>query len=933
MADLTLTDAQTRAAQRRAVGGAVYLLSGTVPSRVSGVADLDFRWATRSFEGGPTAGEQWERFLVDPRSITREVPFRPGEQTPLFSYDIPVRNVPLLGRDTTLAVLVDGTFAFEGAKASLYVGYLNPGQRPEDLAPGDWTLLRQRGEFGAPTSIDVDGFVLPLNSPEISRRKRFNLREATKEDFPNIDPADIGKVIPVGCGRPNGWVRALRTNAGWYGTLTSTTSPSDTEIEITDEGFDIDAFGQGPVIPSNFYLYRSDTIIKALSGTRLDNGLIRLHLASGVGAEIPNGAVAQEKRGVYRFAAANHFALPWEVALELNDGRVIPIDLTGTTQTFFTNDDKALGYDDAGSFEQRRTDIIIDDILQPPVFVPAINAPASGVAVTKEDVSQQPEFNSTSTVQATKVNVPTGPAFAFAAFDGSTDTGYFISTGSPNQVTFTFGTLGLGEFSINDTIKSTILLTAAVGGISPSIVVEAPAGSVRFNLTSATGGPTTYRLVLNTTVAYNASIRFAAASGNITIYEVAWEHELEGEIDLNRSTDTEIDVEVAGSGGDDGLIMEPIRAVVYKANFAAGGSPIGANVGTSSQDKGPLGGLVAGPGFVEQNGISDDGAEDWVTPARVFADLQRFLIEDNDGKSSLDRTNYSEFVNVASYEAAHERYKALGIEFSFVLDKPVAWEDLEEQLALQCRSHAFYGPQGHELVVLEDAATLAEVTPSQVFVLPGVEGTNVAPSSSALLARTGVSDIFNTAKAYYDRNWLAQPRLEINEQYFAFTKASNAESVGLFGALNDGDGFYPLWALAQDRRHNEASAGTLTTFDMAAVVSGLLQFYVDRFAFAVTRFTFDTGGIAHGIGPGSVAQVRFAVSRLDTRTVVGEVESIKVSPIDGNTFQLVIRSVATPAAGSEPLFTWADAFGAGEKWVDIFSAMQRWSQIWTEGGS
>jgi hypothetical protein len=901
---LTVSDGQVAATQRMDVHGAVYALSGTLPARVTDLPDLELRWATTNVPAanGPLGagdGKRWEPYIALPGSITRELGFRAGEQQPMHPIQLTVRNHALRHKESVLASVVDEEYAWEGAEASLWVAFLRPGQAVADLVQSDWTALRLRGNFGAPRNIREDGFNVPVNSRDAIRSQTLNLRTATSGDFPNIWPLDDGRVIPVVVGGPNSRVRAIRTDAGLFGFTVGVASGGlASGIEVDANGFFFKQWEDAVNGGAQFFLRASDKLVtfgsaKPGQGSLLGDveyiPTIQLTLPGGtIDFPVPEGSIIQElKPAGYRFLLANQDleAGPNPIdemapAFEALDGRMVPIPLASMSIDAVA---------DASGIDGFRTELILSSG-SPPALQP--NALTSGgVAVTDDSVTQQPIFSTTAKERLNNwINRPSGGSGTDndKARDGSENTGASLAAGGA-AINLTFAA---PPSMTNPTTNRSVLHIVMQGtlrffaGASATVLADiGPTSKDTFHITQsvARDADQTVRVLS------------PAGSGGGILYELWWEHDIEGDIDLDRDQDVEINVEVS-STLDQPLDFEGIAGIAFQPRDLG-------NV---------FGGQAANPWK------HASGAWELATPAATFADLQRFLVEDGDA-------TYGNYIDAAAYAAAKARYEALGIAgMSFALAKPTTWAKLEASLAQQCRSHAFYGVSGHKLIVMETRDTAEGQAIEQEFRLPGTPNPNAAQSAgSPIMERGGASDVINKMRVYWDRNWL-ETGSDPGDLYLRRVDAENALSVSKYGERVDGDGALPFWAWSAQ----ELPDSFITPVE--DIVSGIAQFYADRFAFGVTRFAFETGPIAFGIDRGSFVRVAFAVFPGIYRNVVCEVESVAQSPINGERAFLVARAVGPPQRGLTFALTWEDLFiSDADQWTSrLTGAFDRWQQYW-----
>jgi hypothetical protein len=690
---------------------------------------------------------------------------QPGDVPPLHTISVLVRNLPFHASESLLTAIMDGTWSWEGTDATLYAAFQRKGQTAAEIPQGDWFTLRLNGQLGGPQNASLDGFTLPLVSREQVRRQQIKVREVTSGDFPNADPREYGKVLATAYGKPASWIRARRTNAGMFGlTSESVVSGIQTTVNVSnDAGFDLSLLS-GQTI----YLHRADytatvTGVSPSSGTAL-TAIVELGLDEIIDINIPQGAVIQQKlTSDYHFALLNQ-DLPSgasgvvAVGMELLDGTIVPINpsVWEISEVSDSNGKGILGYPD---LNKKRTDIKILDSEQPPVVIPRLNLPSdAGAEVVQQpeaSVTQQPDFATSQTMQATKDNWPTGPLAKQAAFDGNKNTSIAIPVG--DGVLFTFPSV-TGGFSNSDTTVSTLKFTSSGKGTITN------GGITTF--ANVTGSKGDYTIHLGSPEDFNQSVLFLADNdgAGVQVFEIQWTHELSAAISLTRTDDTNLatsDV-VLSSAGEVGYDMMAIKSLVAKVEVL-----------TPSTDS---------------------------LPNNVFEDIQMRFLEEASGEKDLWR-------NASNYATAQQRYIDEGISLNFVVDRQFTWTELEADLALASRSYAFYGPEGHELHYMEGADTLESLTPVATFNLPGTPNPNAAQSPGApLMERTPLSQLVNTVRVYHTRDWIQPRGQDLEERYQGFVEASNTQARARFGRRIDGDAPIMAWPISRASYVGEYSA-------------------------------------------------------------------------------------------------------------------------------
>lgn len=902
----TLTSGTRDAAHRRDVYGVVYALTGTLKSTVSGIPNATFYWSSKELvSGGPigTYSGGWEPYISVPKNIDAELPLKIGDVPPLHMVNILVKNLPFRHSESLVTAITDGDWAWEGTEATLYAAYQKKDQAPEEIPSGDWFPVRKRGQFSGPQDVGLPGFTLPFASREIVRRQSVKVREVTSGDFPSADPREYGKVLAVAYGMPDTWIRARRTDAGVFCLTTDTVLSGQQNWVRTanDAGFDMN-----DLTGKQVYLHRQD-IVYTVDHTTIDYGSTQhnatLVMTETITHNIPHGALVQEKKTEYRFAALNVQVTGSDriagIGFELLDGRVVPLSAGRKEVELDTNGGGPIG--DANGYQasgnKYRTDLVFFDSLEEiPALIPRKDLPSDSVDVIQQptySTTQQPVFSTEQQIEATKDNYPTGPAFASAAYDGNDGTGYSVpsSGGGPNNsVTFTFPSVPGANFDNGDTIKSTLHF------ISQGIFQVTDAGIVSY-ITTSTSTKGQYKIELVPGEEFNQSVRFIEQGGGGIVYEIWWTHELQKIITVDRDADvigSNTDV-VLASSAETGYDMVPIAAVVFRYNGYNAGGP------------------VTYYGF---------------RPAQVFRDIQeRYLGEPWAWGPDGDWWDQD------AYEDCDQRHEDTAWHTDFVIDKQFTWSELEADLAKASRCYAFYGGNGHAIKFAEDASTMDEVEPYAEFRLPGTPNPNVAQTpGSPIMERTSLADLVNVVRLYYDRNNLVPRTADFEDRYAGFAEGRNEESIALHGEKRNPNGFIQAWPLANayDWDVDVSEANPYYGWTGARQAQILAQFYADRAALGTTRFTFDTNGEVVGVGRGDIVRVVFAPTANVYRNVLCEVESVKIAPLNAHRYTITCRSIGTPQKGLTSALIWTDLFTAdGDTWAErITGVYDRWDQYW-----
>lgn len=893
---LDITSGQEQATQRHDLYGVVYLLSGTLSGRGLGIADAPFYLGTANVTaplGAAGADVSFEAYLSPPAGVHRAMSFDPrtGPTTPAIR--VPVYNLAFAHAQTLLAAITDNDFSWENTKATLRVGYLKPGQSPDDLAAEDWTPLVLDGFFGAPQDVQLDGFNVVLYSRGASRNQNLSQAVVVGPAQPGtasagIDKKDIGRPLPIVVGRPDTWYNPPTASIGVRGHTVSGYDAGDTVIQVSPmvSGAHMMMTGGG-VNTTRVHIHHRTPVYSLTSGFSdvtydADKDLLTFVLASGLAADVPRGAYVQEETPLgYRWyvsaftkygAITDKEKLEGYIGWRFADGRIVAADL----------DRWPFEITGAGLLELPRGDQADPNV---PVFFEP-NDP------NLTEVTVQPEF--TATVQLTaKMNYGTGATGGTNptnAIDGNQNTGASLGVGQILLVTFPSAP---SPFANDDTTYSVIHLVKGTGVLT----LTDSTGSDTFVAATASAAGT-YRYVLGSAKDFNATIRILENGSGGTIHEVWWEHDATTQETATRTQDTAVGTGVSGEVGE---VME-FAEVVFRSLKRLENDVLLTKV----YDAG--GSLVDNP-WKETENTGAGFAQPKASPVVVMAGLQSFLLGAEGRLDSIAQDTYT---------TAFDKLEDDGIRWNFVLlDHIRSWTQLEQELAAQTRLHMFYGPSGHEIIYQEATSGFEAAPLRQEFRLEGVPGANAKGGNGPLLERTPVSEIRNLVLADYSPDALnnGEPQNTVEK--------SNADSVALFGERADPRGRFDFWAHSPDVGN--------PNYDADAAVDGIAQFMADRYAFAQTRFRFRSAWRAHGIDRGSVVLVAYKVGDSLFRNVRCEVEDINTVPTDSEQTDLVCRSVSEPQRGYGVTLTWRDVFiSQGDTWADrIIGTSDRWEQYWS----
>ena len=954
-----LTSAQEDASQRHDIGGAVYLLSGTLTGRDT-VPDAAFYWSTHDVTA---FGQDFQVYLGPPRDISRTMGYEPGAQSVTQEVRVPVRNLPFAHAESSVAAITDDDFRVENTVATLRVAYLKPGQPTSALTDADYTPVLLNGFLGPPDEVTLDGFVLPVY-PRGARRNQHLIwpRMPTADTISGgaIDRKSAGTMPPVIVGAPRGWIKPAALNLGVRGFLLSGYSGGDTVIKfntITDGPEDlaggnlptgdtntdaVGAYGTGTGLAGLLIHHAGPVYPVATASYDPDAQVFTVTLSSGLATDVPRGGFVQQWGAAFNptntgapsspLAAAltespngnaNGLSSWWwvlgnrivspqspssaEVAAEFGwlfaDGEVRPAE--ASTWDFNVADGSpselplALegGEGIGGEQDNSRTNAQVLTLTRG-TRLSGIVAPVYYDPVNgTTEVTQQPEFTSTQT--ASLLNYPTGGTGAnnANARDGNDVTVMSLATSEVKTLTFNSAP---SPFADSDTVAST-LHVIGTGTIS----FTDSTGSVSYGSISSTG---TFRFTLVAPADFNATVRCVGGGSGGNVAELWWEHNLSAAIQSTRTTD----VKITSASAPLGPPMEYAELVVKLETPSTLHSlaPSGGGVGAQRSFPDISGALVT---LETRSPSTMDPYEYQVPyPTNVMMGLHA-LLNFNEGAVDL--------IDLAAYAAAHERYVADNLRLGFVwtdANRPKSWTELEQRVALNSRSQIHYGPSGHQMVYMEAASGFEALPVLQSFRLPGVPGANCIGAQAPLLERTRTTELINQAEAGWAPDYLANELTRV-------VSAENAESVADVGIRR------------RDRGRHELDMHTPwegnTNYAVAAGVSGIVQFYADRQAFTATRFNFETAWVAHGLDRGSIIRVTYPVSTTPPsyRNVTAEVESLSASPINAERTRVRARSVSKPQKGLEPAFTWLDVFiASSDAWsTRILQEFDTWEDYWS----
>lgn len=969
---LSITGAQREASDRNNLEGVVYLLSGTLTGR-NGIPDTPFYWSTREVTA---FGQIFKPYIAAPISVVRAMGFEPGAAGSFPEVRIPVRNLPFGHSESLVAAITDDDFRVENTTATLRVAYLRPGKTTADLVSADYTPLVLSGFLGPPDEITLDGFVLPVFNRGARRNQSLLwpiLPSPETMSGGAIDAADAGTMPPVVVGFPQDWVRVPSYNLGVRGFTTSgfdagttqlifrsiTVGPEDLTagnipagLDDVPNGSDVQyGDGTGRAGLMIHYLY---PVYEVVSAT-FDQGLkeFTITLASGLAADVPRGAFVQQwgpgfnpTLGTTGAGSANYLqsdseCYNWAFGSEVGtivsgvrfgwlfeDGEVRPfangletidgidydtvttpwvVRLRPATLNLSEVGGRGLGMLSGGvPIPYAAGAVAMERGTRRNPIAPCYFDPLVGAAA---EIATQPEFEQEQTAFGV-INRPTGGSDAGSgsgtnadARDGSWATNVLVETGHSITLTFNPAT---APFVDGDTTVS-VLHIVARASTGAGVDVTDGVANTYFTIPGGLGTaePAEFTVQLVFPANFNQELHFVSNSGGAArVVEAWWEHTLSATVAAVRTQDVSLVSALSPVGPE-------LKYAELVVNLGTAGGVLHYSAFSGGTGVFPI---QASGEFREVELISGLGPSDGIQipyPSAVFLGLHMLL-----GVTEGDVST----INYDAYRAAHAKYVADNIRLGFVWTegrRPSTWSDLENEIAMQSRSFAFYGPSGHELLYLESASGFDALPTIQSFRLPGTPGTNVFPTGQPLLQRTLTTELVNVFDLRWDQDLLTG-------DFRRSVRASNAESVEDIGQRLSDRGDAAFYA------HTPWEGNA--NFTVAETVSGIAQFYADRQAFTATRFTFSTAWIAHGLDRGSLIRVTYPVSQKPDsfRNVRCEVESIEVEPLNGDRFTVVARSIEKPQKGIDPNYTWADVFDAGDAWTtQILQDYDTWSDYWS----
>lgn len=957
MSDLLLTSAQSEASNRHDVFDVIYLLSGTLPGR-GGVADQAFYWSTRTIVaplGAGGADVTFYEFLAPPTNITKSFGFEPGEQATSAPIPVLVRNLPFAHSESIVAAFTDDDFALESASVTLRVAFVKPGDSVSDLVAADFTPLVLEGFFGAPTDVRLDGLTLPIYNRGAKRSMALKwpqLPEAVPymdADRPVGGPGtggnlplpeeNLGAYPPIIMGRPDGWYKPLIHSTSFRGRTVSGYSAGDTvvKVQLTTRGGDITrGITNGG---TNWAIgHRWPQYLNSASTIDEETHVVTLSLQSGLAADVARGAYVQCLADETRWILAPHEnygggnrswpnptdpttpLLGWrlkngEIKIA-SDGNTVP-DPDGFTSALKPRyQAKMAGHDELADSS---TSAVRWRMMN---FAPnagvnwqpvAYYDPSESLEVTQQ-ASYDQQYTSNVSDRAVDGNDGNHPGANNAlARDGNLNTGV------------TFGTSTAGDYFELEFPEAPAPFTNGSATRSILYVVcrgkwnfESEAGSTTYGQAQVGGAVNqfyTFQQAAGVQLGRTLRVEMADNSGGI-VFDVYWDHNLE----VTTGTEQDADA-VVGTGVSVGETMVEADLVMMFPPAAARSSVV-LGMGLAA---GEIQGDRAAPAMRRTDSTSS-GTQRYPiqrVPSNdaVFTDKIRPTQAMLGLHALLGKEGHFDYVDVASYDAAHQRFIDEDVRVNMLIEYEPSWFELERKMGENFRSHFFYGPSGHEchFIESESAIEASGISVRQTFRLPGCPAANCFTSTQPFMRRTSLAQLVNTAKGNYLSDYLDGGRtLTVGQQ-------QNAASVAANGPLLNASKSYDLgW--------NNFVPYVSGAWNVETQVSGILQLYADRQAWARTRFTFETSWIALGVDRGSIIRVSYPVSfnPPSYRNNVAEVESITLNPLNSERYVITARSINKPQKGLDPAIIWTEVFSDdSDQWTTrISQEFDTWSDYW-----
>ena len=966
---LEITDSQRQSSDRHNLRAAIYLLSGTFVGR-SGVTDAPFYWSTHEVTA---FGQLFKPYLAPPLSVARGIGFEPGSEASFPEVRIPVRNLPFAHSESMVAAITDEDFRVENTTATLRVAYLRPGQTASSLADEDWTPLVLDGFLGPADEITLDGLILPLFNRGARRNQLISWPRLPSPETMSggaIDASDAGTIPPIVVGNPRDWFRVPTMNLGVRGFTSSGFDTGQTAITFRAITVGSENLASGNAIFGNpgISIHYTFPVYEVASAAFNSNTKeFTVYLGSGLAADVPRGAYVQQhgpglhpisgkpvihsaeatdfEDGTYFFWAlgapvgSTQISPPvtvddvdYQFGWLFPDGEVRPADISTWPILLDTSYFDSEGYDFSlsgngganmgdGDTDPRFTGgqlIRMGRGIPSAPFVPVYYDP---LVNGDQEVTQQPEFTSVESAFGV-LNRPSGGSDAGSgsgtnadARDGSYATNVLVENG--HSITLTFNSAP-APFANDDTTSSVLHVVCRAstgeGGETAVNVTDGVALTyLEIPVGLGTGEPTEFIVQLPSPADFNQELHFTSNTlstpdGAARIVEAWWEHSLTTTVSATRTVD------VAITSG-----TVPLGSVMQYADLVMRAPDTGGIIPALWIS----GGVARGRGFVEEPSPFYAGEAINIpgSPASGFAVAVPYPSSVMVGLHALLGSvegNFQTTINSGTYRFAHDKYVADNIRLGFVWDErnhPSDWTELERMVAEQSRSFMYYGPSGHELLYLESASGFEALPIVQSFRLPGMPGANTFATGQPLYSRTRTTELVNI----YELQWDPDP---LTGDYRRSIEKRNDGSIADIGVRRRDQGpatfsLHTPW---------EANPG----FTVAPTLSGMAQFYVDRQAFAATRFAFDTAWIAHGLDRGSLISIAYPVTATSFRGVIAEVESVEVSPINGDRFSIIARSITRPQKGSADDLTWIDVFDdLTDSWTtEILQEFDSWTDYW-----
>lgn len=560
----------------------------------------------------------------------------------------------------------------------------------EDVYNGNAIPWVTSGTAGAPTSVNRDSFVLPVNLPDLGINDQLPLRVITKGEFPEADRDELvsgGTVIPIIVGS-GVQIRARATTAGATTTV-RTAVAAGTVLEVTD---------------TTGWTNADDVVI----GGMLNNGInissvdhenLRFNLSTDLNTlpkAVDVGMTCIEDRATYTYTLANHKCA--------GDAFNVSTVKRGTTERVLIDPSKysTSFVEDASSIGGIRTDLVISEL------TPMGDPDSGGITQPTVTVDSANHDHSVSVSQSTTRSEFAGGVSGGInwgnANDGNNNTAGTIND-STQTGTFTTHPAQSGVF-----VSRRYYMIAQIP-TNASADVRMRRSTTSFLTITTTTGKGEFRSAKDTGGTANADWNVFSGSTNPTqcdCFEGWVDIEMsptvsESTVDLTNTTRT-VDVDHDVSGAD--------LEVGTRIEATINGAPI-------PDDTGRYGPTTASGEPIER-------------PDAVM----RWILEQALGKTTL--------IDSTSYNQAAIDFQGASMTLRFAIDQPTKVNALLDQIADNSASTHGWFRDGHNVHYLPSGTTSVASFDDDASGVISIDWSNSASSS----------DLVNRLTAFYDRDWV-----------------------------------------------------------------------------------------------------------------------------------------------------------------------------------